>query len=161
MTAAVHSRPRALSAAVLSGVLLCLTAACDWSASPEPSGTSEPPRAATWSEPAAYLYTLTSSTQVLAGTFRVVVRDGVVTSAVGLDADSRDQLQRLPAEVPTIGALLKMLTQARSEGAHIAEAEYAAGGRPVRITLDPEENAIDDEATFVIDSYEPGPPTLE
>lgn len=158
MTAAAHSRPRALSAAVLLGVLLCPTAACDSSASPETGETSAEPLGAAWREPASYAYTLTTTTQVLAGTFRVAVRDGAVTSAVGLDADSRDQLQRWHDEVPTIGALLERLRQARSEGAHIAEAEYAADGHPVRITLDIAENAIDDEALYVLDSYTPGPP---
>ncbi|KUL41306.1 DUF6174 domain-containing protein [Streptomyces regalis] len=37
----------------------------------------------------------------------------------------------------------------------VAEAEYAADGHPVRISLDWEESAIDDEALYVISAYEP------
>jgi hypothetical protein len=57
--------------------------------------------------------------------------------------------------VPTIGALLHELDQARRDDADTAEADYAADGHPVRISLDWEENAIDDEARYVISAYEP------
>ncbi|MFD7601662.1 DUF6174 domain-containing protein [Streptomyces mirabilis] len=100
---------------------------------------------------------MTSTTQVLAGTFRVKVRDGRVTEAVGVDADSRRQVQELPGEVPTIDGLLRRPEKARSEDADTAEADYAADGRPVRFSLDWDKNAIDDEALYVISSYEPNP----
>ncbi|MFF7176788.1 DUF6174 domain-containing protein [Streptomyces pseudovenezuelae] len=145
--------PRFASAATLAGVLLFTATACNSSPSPEPAKESGP--ATTWQEPASYAYTLTSTTQVMAGTFRVDVRDGKVTKTVGLDADSRRQVRDLPRKVPTIGELLKTLGRARSEGAATAEADYAADGHPVRITLDWDENAIDDEALYVIDSYRP------
>ncbi|MEX1651785.1 DUF6174 domain-containing protein [Streptomyces pseudovenezuelae] len=136
-------------------MLLFTATACNSSLSPEPAKESGP--AATWQEPASYVYTLTSTTQVMAGTFRVSVRDRKVTKAVGLDADSRRQAKDLPGEVPTIGDMLKTLGRARSEGAATAEADYAADGHPVRISLDWDENAIDDEALYVIDSYRPNP----
>ncbi|MET7724600.1 DUF6174 domain-containing protein [Streptomyces mirabilis] len=59
--------------------------------------------------------------------------------------------------MPTIGGLLRRLEKARSEDADTAEADYAADGRPVRISLDWDKNAIDDEALYVISSYEPNP----
>ncbi|MBD0840284.1 hypothetical protein ICC28_16435 [Streptomyces sp. TRM68416] len=111
-----------------------------------------------WKEPGSYAYTLTSATQVLWGTFRVTVRDGEVVEAVGLDDDSRRVLRDLPERpdrVPTIGGLVELLEQARQERADTAEAEYAADGRPTRITLDWDENAIDDEAEYVIGGYRP------
>nr|WP_282702673.1 DUF6174 domain-containing protein [Streptomyces sp. CC219B] len=111
-----------------------------------------------WKEPGSYTYTLTSATQVLWGTFRVTVRDGEVVEAVGLDDDSRRVLRDLPERpdrVPTIGGLVELLEQARQERADTAEAEYAADGRPTRITLDWDENAIDDEAEYVIGGYRP------
>ncbi|MGW0865993.1 DUF6174 domain-containing protein [Streptomyces sp. NPDC002611] len=46
------------------------------------------------------------------------------------------------------------MERARQEDAHTAEADYAADGHPVRISLDREENAVDDEARYVISSYE-------
>ncbi|MFF5757477.1 DUF6174 domain-containing protein [Streptomyces longwoodensis] len=150
-----RSRPRFVSNAALFGALLCVTAACGSPESAESAETSEPK--STWEEPASYSYTLTSSTQVLAGTFRVEVRNGKVTKVVGLDEDSRRQAQDLPGEVPTIGKLLTTLNQARGEDADTADAEYAADGHPVRISLDWDENAIDDEALYTISSYESTP----
>lgn len=150
-----HSPTRSKTTAVLLGALMCATAACSSSPSIRTSETDEP--AGTWKEPASYSYTLKSTSQVLAGTFRVKVRDGKVADVVGLDADSHRQAEDLPGEVPTIGALLKRLDQARSERADTAEADYAADGRPVRISLDWSKNAIDDEALYTISSYEPAP----
>ncbi|MFJ9742991.1 DUF6174 domain-containing protein [Streptomyces sp. NPDC101166] len=159
MTVAAHSRARAVFAAGLIAVLSSSVAACGPSGAPgggTDGGASGGPGAA-WEEPVAYSYTLTSTTQVLAGTFRVRVRDGAVTSAEGLDADSRRQARELTGRVPTIGGLLEMLRTARDEGADTAQAQYAADGHPVRITLDWSENAVDDEALYVISSYRPAP----
>ncbi|MEV0172855.1 DUF6174 domain-containing protein [Streptomyces sp. NPDC050803] len=147
---AVHRRVRAAGAAV---VLIVGAVACGGGgeADPEPSATA-------WTEPASYAYTLTSTEQVLPGRFRVTVRDGEVAEAVGLDGDSRRVVAQLPgrtSRVPTIGQLLDRLEKARNERADTAEAEYAADGRPSRITLDWDENAIDDEAQYVISAYTP------
>jgi hypothetical protein len=140
---------------VLIGALLCTTAACDSTASPGSTGGSTPTTG--WQEPASYAYTLTSQTQVLAGTFRVEVRDGAVAEVAGVDADSRRAAREVPGEVPTIGELLERLERARADDAHTAKAEYAADGHPLRISLDWDENAVDDEALYVISSYEPMP----
>ncbi|MFJ9380832.1 DUF6174 domain-containing protein [Streptomyces sp. NPDC101455] len=121
-----------------------------------PSASAKAGKAeATWEEPASYDYTLTSTTQVLAGIFRVKVRDGTVAQVTGIDADSRRQARELPGQVPTMGELLKRLDQARRDHADTAEAQYAADGHPLRITLDGDKNAIDDEALYVISSYDP------
>ena len=132
---------------------MCVATACGSSASSGSADASE--SKTTWEEPASYSCTLKSATQVLAGTFRVKVRDGRVTEAVGVDGDARRQVQELPGEVPTIGELLTRLEKARSDRADTAEAEYAADGHPVRIILDWDKNAIDDEALYVISSYDP------
>ncbi|MGX5181513.1 DUF6174 domain-containing protein [Streptomyces avermitilis] len=149
-----RARARFLSAAVLLAALSCATTACGSSAS---AGPAETKPQSTWEEPVSYSYTLTSNTQVLAGTFQVKVRDGKVAEVVGLDEDSRRQVQDLRAEVPTVGELLKTLNQARSEDADTADADYAADGHPVRISLDWDKNSIDDEALYTISSYEPTP----
>ncbi|MFF8974761.1 DUF6174 domain-containing protein [Streptomyces sp. NPDC014995] len=153
---AVPPRPRPVSAAVLIGALLCATAACGSGASRGSAGGSTPTGPG-WEEPASYTYTLTSRTQVLAGTFRVEVRDGAVAEVVGLDEDSRRAAREVPGQAPTIGGLLERLEQARGDDAHTAEAEYAADGHPVRISLDWDENAIDDEALYLISAYQPSP----
>ncbi|MFI6622664.1 DUF6174 domain-containing protein [Streptomyces sp. NPDC050528] len=151
MTAA-RPRPHSVSAAVPAGTLLCVATAC---ASGPPASAEAGKAETTWEEPASYDYTLTSATQVLAGTFRVQVRDGTVAQVTGIDADSRRQSRELPGQVPTMGELLKRLDQARRDHADTAEAEYAADGHPLRITLDEDKNAVDDEALYVISSYDP------
>ncbi|MFF7449324.1 MULTISPECIES: DUF6174 domain-containing protein [unclassified Streptomyces] len=111
-----------------------------------------------WEEPASYAYTLTSGEgeRALIGTFRITVRDGEVTEAVGLDAGARRVVRQLPGQVPTLGALLAELEQARDDDADIAEARYAADGHPTRIELDWDANAMDDEARYEIRDYAPG-----
>ncbi|GGK76782.1 DUF6174 domain-containing protein [Streptomyces flaveus] len=160
----IRSSARFVSAAALLGGLLCATAACG-TESPTSSGSAEgsEPRSSTagsgtaWEEPSSYTYTLKSSEgeRTLLGTFRVTVRDGKVAEAVGLDGSGRRLVKELPGEVPTIGKLLEEMEQARQDKADVAEAEYAADGHPVRIFLDWEKDAIDDEALYVISAYEP------
>lgn len=156
---------RLLSSVVLVGGLVCAAVGCggDSGASVSAPAPSSPSSsfssfADSWDEPAAYAYTLTSSEgeRSLIGTFRVTVRDGKVTKAVGLDESGRGAVQRAPEEVPTIGGLLDRLARAHQDGADTAEAAYAPDGHPERITLDPLKNAVDDEESYVISDYEPG-----
>ena len=149
-----YSHARFLSAAALMGAVLLLATACDAAGSTS-SKIDEAGGAAVWAEPASYVYTLKSTTQVLVGTFRVEVRNGTATKVVGLDEDSRRLVREQHPEVPTIGDLLKRLEQARSDNAETAEVKYAADGHPVRISLDWDKNAIDDEALYVISAYKP------
>ncbi|NNN32371.1 hypothetical protein HLK59_18795 [Streptomyces sp. S3(2020)] len=120
-------------------------------------GDEAEPAASAWEEPAAYTYTLTSSEgeRALIGIFRITVRDGEVTKAVGLDDSARRVVRELPDQVPTIGALLEELEQARGDDADTAEARYAADGHPTRIEIDRERNAVDDEVRYDISTYEP------
>jgi hypothetical protein len=139
---------RVASRAALVAGLLC-AAACG---TETPASHQDP-----WQEPDSYTYTLRSSEgeRALIGTFRITVRDGAVAKAAGLDDSGRRVVEDLPDAVPTIGELLDELEQARRDDADTAEAEYAADGHPVRISLDWEENAIDDEVRYVITAYEP------
>lgn len=158
---AVRARSRARARtrarhALLAG-LLCALPACgtdDGSPARPPTWEEQP-----WEEPAAYAYTLKSAEgeRALIGTFRVTVRDGVVTEAVGLDDSARRAMESAPEAVPTLGELLAELALARQEGAAKADAEYASDGHPVRIALDRAENTVDDEALYVITAYEPSP----
>ncbi|NUT31160.1 MAG: hypothetical protein HOV84_35455 [Streptomyces sp.] len=143
---------RAVSGAVLLGGLLCGVAACGTGT----KGVGTQSRAP-WQEPDSYTYTLQSSAgeRTLLGTFRITVRDGAVAEAVGLDESARRIVKDVPDAVPTIGELLDELEQARRDDADKAEARYAADGHPVRISVDWMENAIDDEALYVISAYEP------
>ncbi|MFC9683501.1 DUF6174 domain-containing protein [Streptomyces sp. NPDC056948] len=138
--------------AVLIGGVVCAAAACGTGTQAATQAQSSAP----WQEPASYTYTLRSSEgeRSLLGTFRISVRDGAVVKSVGLDDMGRRAVESAPDAVPTIGELLKELEQARQDDADSAEADYAADGHPVRISLDWEENAIDDEARYVISSYE-------
>ncbi|MFE9768143.1 DUF6174 domain-containing protein [Streptomyces sp. NPDC005808] len=156
---------RYLPTAALIGGLLYATAACGSEASTSSGrgGTaaaspSAEGSATSWQEPSSYAYTMTSSEgeRSLIGTFRVTVQGGKVTKAVGLDESGRRVVEQSLGEVPTIGGLLEELERARRDNADRAEAEYAPDGHPVRIFLDHESNAIDDEALYVISAYQPG-----
>ncbi|MGW0841312.1 DUF6174 domain-containing protein [Streptomyces sp. NPDC002787] len=155
-----RARSVLLAAALIAGTV-GMTVACDGGTSPDPKGRASPERtmagtALTWQEPSSYVYTLTSTSQALAGRFKVTVRDGKVAQAVGLDDDSRRLLEQGPDRIPKIGDLLDMLEKAWQEQADTAEVQYAVGGHPARITLDVDEDAVDDEAEYVISDYEPG-----
>ncbi|GGY41150.1 DUF6174 domain-containing protein [Streptomyces djakartensis] len=110
-----------------------------------------------WQEPASYAYTLRSSggERALLGTLRISVRDGAVVKAVGLDDTGRRSVEGSADAVPSIGQLLGELEQARRDDAETAEAQYAKDGHPVRISLDREENAVDDEVRYDISGYQP------
>ncbi|MER6090058.1 DUF6174 domain-containing protein [Streptomyces bluensis] len=151
---AVRTRHHPLRVAALAVLLTGAAAAC---------GTESAERAvstAPWAEPSSYSYTLESSEgeRALIGRFRVTVRDGEVVEAIGLDESGKRGVRRSLGDVPTIGGLLEQWKRARAEGAHAAEVEYADDGHPVRISLDQEEDAIDDEALYVISDYEPTAP---
>ncbi|WSQ12374.1 DUF6174 domain-containing protein [Streptomyces sp. NBC_01231] len=159
---AFRSPARFVSAALLLTGLMGATAACGSEAATSSGSANRaapksvaPHSESSWEEPASYAYTLTSSEgeRALIGTFRVTVRDGAVAEAVGLDDSGRRVARHLPDEVPTLGELLDELKQARHDKADVAEARYAADGHPVRIFLDWEKNAADDEALYVIGDY--------
>ncbi|MFI7409703.1 DUF6174 domain-containing protein [Streptomyces sp. NPDC049627] len=153
MTSAVSLTRRAVSRAVLIGGLLGAVAACGNGTQSARTQSRVP-----WQEPASYTYTLRSSEgeRALLGAFRITVRDGAVVKAEGLDDSGRRLVEDMPDAVPTIGQLLGELEQARRDDADTAEAQYAADGHPVSISLDWEKNAIDDEARYDISAYEPG-----
>ncbi|MFE7444124.1 DUF6174 domain-containing protein [Streptomyces chartreusis] len=144
---AVPVSTRVVFRAVLAVGLVCGVAGC--ADEPEPEAAS-----ASWREPDSYTYTLRSSEgeRSLIGAFRITVRDGAVVKAVGLDDSGR---RVVPDTVPTIGELLGEWRQARRDDADKAEVEYARDGHPERISLDWMENAIDDEALYVISDFEP------
>ncbi|GAA4040794.1 DUF6174 domain-containing protein [Streptomyces shaanxiensis] len=150
MTTAPRPARAVTRTAALIGGLLCAVAACGTE-----SNSVSAQSGSTWQEPASYTYTLrsTEGERTLLGTFRITVRDGAVVEAVGLDDSGRRVVEDVPDAVPTIGELLDELEQARRDDADQTEAEYAADGSPVRISLDWEENAIDDEALYAISDY--------
>ena len=130
---------RQLPAAAL---ILILTTAC---ATPHSSYTGAD--TTPWREPPSYTYTLVSHTQVLYGTFHLAVRNHRATSTTPLP-------DHIPAaQLPTIGTLLARLRAARHDNADTADVEYAPDGRPTRITLDADRNAIDDEEAYVITEF--------
>lgn len=138
--------------AVLAVAVSGVVAACGSESS---SGTAS--TRPTWREPASYTYTLTSSEgeRSLLGTFEVTVRDGKVTRAVGADEDSRRVAREADGRMPTIGDLLAEADAARGEDADRVDVDHAADGRPTRISLDWDEDAIDDEAVYEIRDYRP------
>ncbi|MBP5907123.1 hypothetical protein F3K40_17250 [Streptomyces sp. LBUM 1478] len=148
--ATVRVRHRALTAAALAGTLLSTLSACR----EEPREVATP--APSWKEPSAYRYTLTSSEgeRSLIGTFAVTVRDGKVVKATGLDDSARRAVERNPSEVPTIAGLLKQAETARRDGSDIVDVDYAKDGRPTALSIDWDEDAIDDEEAYTLSDYE-------
>ncbi|MDX3069004.1 DUF6174 domain-containing protein [Streptomyces sp. ND04-05B] len=148
--ATVRLRHRALTAAAMTGALLSTLSACG----EEPVEVATP--APSWKEPSAYRYTLTSSEgeRALIGTFEVTVRDGKVEKATGLDDSARRAVDRNLSEVPTIAELLKQVEAARRDGADAVDVDYAPNGRPTALSIDWEEDAIDDEEAYTLSGYE-------
>jgi hypothetical protein len=93
----------------------------------------------------------------LTGRFRVTVVTGTVTDAAGLDESSRRSLAGFPRNlVPTLGQLVQRVTDARRGGAAVAKLDVdPTDGHPVRIEIDPDAHAIDDEQCFTISEYHP------
>ncbi|KND43997.1 hypothetical protein IQ64_15135 [Streptomyces stelliscabiei] len=148
--ATVRVRHRALTAAALAGASIALLSSCG----EEPTAAATP--APAWTEPSAYRYTLTSSEgeRALIGTFEVTVRDGKVEKATGLDDSARRLVDRSPSDVPTIAELLRQADAARGDGADAVDVDYAKDGRPTAISIDWEEDAIDDEEAYTLSGYE-------
>ncbi|MGA4837945.1 DUF6174 domain-containing protein [Streptomyces sp. G45] len=152
-------RPRATAAAAVALCTLALATACG---DDTPSARTKPdpaPTRAPWEEPAAYAYTLTSTRgeRPLIGTFRVTVQGGKVVKAVGLDASGRRVVKRSPEHIPTLSGLLREMEAARRGDAETVTARYAPDGHPVRIFIDWEKAALDDEAAYAVSAYEPMP----
>ncbi|MDX3581225.1 DUF6174 domain-containing protein [Streptomyces europaeiscabiei] len=148
--ATARVRHRALSAAATAGALIWALSACG------EESTTVKGAAPAWEEPSAYRYTLKSSEgeRALIGTFEVTVRDGKVVKTVGVDESGRRVVDQEPTEVPTIAELLKQAETARAEDADDVDVDYAKDGRPVSISIDWEENAIDDEEAYTLGDYE-------
>ncbi|MDX3524816.1 DUF6174 domain-containing protein [Streptomyces scabiei] len=148
--ATVRVRHRALTAAALAGTLLSTLSACR----EEPREVATP--APAWKEPSAYRYTLTSSEgeRALIGTFEVTVRDGKVVKATGVDDSARRVVDHDLSLVPTIAELLGQAERARRDGADIVDVDYAKNGRPAVVSIDWDEDAIDDEETYTLGDYE-------
>lgn len=136
--------------AVLAG---CGNVTAQTAGSPTPAPTSASP----WQEPARYSYVLDSrcGERALIGRFQVAVANGRVTRATGLDEPGRNAVAHPSRDlVPTIGQLLSELDRARQSGAHVATVDRdSADGHPVRITIDQNKDAIDDEACYTISGY--------
>ncbi|MFE7839342.1 DUF6174 domain-containing protein [Streptomyces sp. NPDC057474] len=155
-TTAVRVRHRALPTAVMAGTLIWALSACGEESTAAKGPTTTKGSAPAWEEPSAYSYTLKSSEgeRSLIGTFKVTVRDGKIVEAAGVDESGRRVVEQELSEVPTIAGLLKKAETAREEGADVVEVEYAKDGRPTSISIDREEDAIDDEEAYALSDYE-------
>lgn len=121
------------------------------------SGCSGPAESG-WQPPGDYAYTLESSCgeRLVHGKLRLTVKGGEVTEAVGLDEPGRTTVEVARLDrLPTLADLMDEYNTAVRNGAHRAEAEFGQDGRPIRIDLDTNRNAIDDEACYRISDYAP------
>lgn len=133
------------SAAVL--ILLIALAGCG-----SPRASNVP----SWQAPDGYEFTLDSSCgeRSLIGKFRVVVENGSVAEAEGLDESGRALFEHgFGDDVPTLSELLDQAATAEEEGADVVEVEATDEGRPTAIDIDWDSNATDDEACYRITAY--------
>jgi len=113
-----------------------------------------------WDEPAMYEYELQSDCgeRTLIGSYRITVTDGEVTDVVaGDDAAAvvvADPVAR--TAVLTLGELLREAREAEASGADLVDIETDGGadGRPVRIEIDYDRDATDDEACYRVTAFE-------
>jgi hypothetical protein len=122
------------------------------------SGPGVPsPIGSAWTEPTAYRFVLQSSCgeQGLIGRFRIAVRDGRVSDAVGLDEPGQRAVQiRDGGLIPTLGGLLELARTARRDGADVVRTTFdPTDGHPTAIELDDSTRSVDDESCFVISDY--------
>jgi hypothetical protein len=79
-----------------------------------------------------------------------------VTSVTALDASARAAMDlTLGDGVPTLETLLNEAAQAKREGADRVAIRYLPGGPPAKITIDHDADAIDDEACYTIEGFDP------
>jgi hypothetical protein len=112
-----------------------------------------------WQPPNRYTYTLENrcGERALIGKWRIVVADGEVVDAEGLDEAGRALLDHGHAhEIPTIPEVLDEAVRAREHGADIVDVSTDDHGRPTHVDIDWDVNADDDESCFRISDYTPG-----
>lgn len=109
-----------------------------------------------WGAPANYEFVLESSCgeRSFIGRFHVVVRDGVVADAQGLDDPGRLMLEQgYEEDVPTLSGLLDEVERARDMGADVVNVKTIGDGRPQQITIDGDTETYDDEACYVVSDF--------
>ena len=111
-----------------------------------------------WRPPDRYEFTLDLSCgfRAFVGKFEVVVADGEVVEAQGIDQNARQFLQDQSVDdVRTLSELLQQAADADADGADIVEVHTGEDGHPTEITLDWSTEAEDDEVCYQITEYAP------
>lgn len=111
-----------------------------------------------WSPPQAYTYEVASSCgeRSFIGHFRIHVRDGKAGSVTALDTSARAATEfGLVDGIPSLEDLLDEAAEAERTGADLVDVRRTDSGRPLRIEIDHDTNAIDDEACYVIRRFVP------
>lgn len=124
----------------------------------EPAETAESPLPR-WDAPSHYDFVVRSrcGEQNFIGTFRISVKEGKVANVEGLDESATTALKYMSqGEVPSLEDLVGFARRAQTAGADVAEITYdETGGHPVRIDIDYDTSAIDDESCFAVRRYRP------
>jgi hypothetical protein len=147
------TKPRVYLLLTSAGLAL---AAVGCGAGPAPSAGDDL-KAARWSEPDRYSFRLLSESGERSGLgeYRITVGNGKVVDVVGLDEQARRTVEEHPQDVPTLAGLLTTLREARESRADVARGVFAPDGHPTEIHIDWQENAVDDEADYLITEYRP------
>jgi hypothetical protein len=143
--------------ALLAMAAAFLLAGCTWPFGQLGGTQASHNQSTTWTEPAAYRYTFTSTCgeRMLVGTFEVTVEDGSVTAFRPLDAPA-EAFPGTASDLPTLGDLQRRAQEASANDEAIVDLETDPDdGHPTQIDIDWLPNAIDDEECYAITSYHP------
>ena len=118
---------------------------------------------ATWDAPDDYEFTLRSrcGNRNDLGVYEITVEDGEVTNVdaphwerIGQERGSIGFTSEYAGDAPTLSELAAEADAADAAGADVVELSTdPADGRPTRLDIDWDEEAIDDEACFIVGDY--------
>lgn len=147
----VGMRPVLVRALFLALTTVAVVAVAGCSAEPDPSDEVTPSVSRS-AIPGSYRYLLESSCgeRGLIGRYRVVVRDGVVTSVENLN-DDYDYEPSL-AEVPTLAGLADKAESAEPEA--VVDLVLDGSGLPKSLSIDHLPESIDDEECYDVSELE-------
>lgn len=111
-----------------------------------------------WKAPRNYSFRVRSrcGEQSFIGTFHIVVANGEIADAKGLDESAVAALRSMGKDIPTLTDLLDYAVEAEQEDADVVDVVFdESDGHPKKIEIDYDAAAIDDESCFFITDYEP------
>ncbi|MBW3562880.1 MAG: hypothetical protein KY437_10335 [Actinobacteria bacterium] len=124
---------------------------------PASADGDEVERALAYEPPPSYVMEVTVECFCPAGRFRVTVEDGEKVEVAMIDPVREEGQATAHLDLaPTIADIQDRLRDTVDGGGEVLEIATADDGRPIRVSLDPIPNAIDDEVAYEVARWEPG-----